>query len=158
MIEEAESRELKVGHGLSIWVLLLVAEVIVGGISMAAFGFHVMVIVSEAIVFLLPLSFLSAAGYSLRNTLAYPRRLSFGFWIWVAVATLFLLLVISDITGYVHQLVPRPEVQQKALLKILVPESWPEYIFRLFGAAALAGFCEEFAFRGFFQSIFVKGL
>ena len=155
---ETQSRDPKVGHGLGIWGLLLVAEVIVAGISMAVFGFHVMVIISEAVVFLLPLSFLSAAGYSLRNTLAYPRRLSFGFWIWVAAATVFLLLVISDITGYAHQLVPRPEAQQKALLKILVAESWPEYLFRLFGAAVLAGFCEEFAFRGFFQSIFSRRL
>ncbi len=154
MKEETPTRTLTVGHGVGIWVLLLVAEVIVAGISMAIFGFHVMVILSEALVFLLPLSFFSAAGYSLRDTLAYPRKLGLGFWASAAAATVFLLLVISDITGYVHQLVPMPELQQKALLKVLVAQSWPEYLFRLFGACALAGFCEEFAFRGFLQSIF----
>lgn len=158
MNEETQSRELAVGHGLGIFVLLLVAEIIVVGISMFVFGFHLMVILTEATVLLLPLSFFSAAGYSLRRTLAYPRRLGFNFWIMVAAATVFLLLVISDITGYIHQLMPRPEAQQKALLKILVAESWPEYLFRLFGAAVLAGFCEEFAFRGFFQSIFSRRL
>lgn len=158
MKEEISTRALTVGHGLGIWVLLLVAEVVVAGISMVIFGFHVMVILSETLVFLLPLSFFSAAGYSLRDTLAYPRKLGLGFWAPVAGATVFLLLVISDITGYVHQLVPMPEAQEKALLEVLVAESWPEYLFRLFGACALAGFCEEFAFRGFLQSIFSRRL
>lgn len=147
-----------VGHGLGIFLLLLAAEFVVAVITMSLFGFHAMVIVSEALVFLLPLSFLSAAGHSLRETLSYPHKLGFGFWITVLAATVFLLVVISDITGYIYQLVPRPEAQEKALLEVLVAKSWPEYVFRLLGAAALAGFCEEFAFRGFLQSIFVKRL
>jgi len=149
---------LTVGHGLGIFLLLLAAEFVVAVITMSLFGFHAMVIVSEALVFLLPLSFLSAAGHSLRETLSYPHKLGFGFWITVLAATVFLLVVISDITGYIYQLVPRPEAQEKALLEVLVAKSWPEYVFRLLGAAALAGFCEEFAFRGFLQSIFVKRL
>jgi membrane protease YdiL (CAAX protease family) len=158
MNQETQSRSLSVGHGLGIFLLMLVAELVVAGITLPTFGFHVMVVVSEAVVFLVPLTFLSAAGYSLRKTLSYPRKLGLGFWVTVLAATVFLLLVISDITGYIHQLVPRPEAQQKALLAVLVAESWPEYIFRLLGAAALAGFCEEFAFRGFLQSIFVERL
>jgi membrane protease YdiL (CAAX protease family) len=158
MNEETQIRTLTVGHGLGIWLLLLVAEVIVAGISMMFFGFHVMVIVSEALVFFLPFSFFYAAGYSLRDTLFYGQKLGLGFWISVAAATFFLLLVISDITGYVHQLMPMSEVQKKALLKVLVAESWPEYLFRLLGAGILAGFCEEFAFRGFLQSVFSKRL
>jgi membrane protease YdiL (CAAX protease family) len=158
MNEETQTRTLTVGHGLGIWLLLLVAEVIAAGISMIFFGFHVMVIISEALVFFLPLSFFYAAGYSLRDTLTYRQKLGWGFWISVAATTFFLLLVISDITGYVHQLIPMSEAQQKALIKILVAESWPEYLFRLFGAGILAGFCEEFAFRGFLQSVFSKRL
>lgn len=154
--EEIKARELTVVHGLGIFVLLLIAELIVAGISLSLFGFHLMVILTEALVLLLPLSFFSAAGYSFCTTLAYPRALGLSFWIWVMVATAFLLLIISDITGYIHQLVPRPEAQQEALLKVLVAESWPEYLFRLFAACALAGFCEEFAFRGFLQSVFSK--
>jgi membrane protease YdiL (CAAX protease family) len=158
MNEETQTSPLTVGHGLGIWLLLLVAEVIAAGISMIFFGFHVTVIVSEALVFLLPFSFFYAAGYSLRHTLTFPQKLGLGFWISAAAATFFLLLVISDITGYVHQLIPMPEEQRKALLKVLVAESWPEYLFRLFGAGILAGFCEEFAFRGFLQSVFSKRL
>jgi membrane protease YdiL (CAAX protease family) len=158
MNQETPSRSLTVGHGLGIFLLMLVAELVVAGITLPVFGFHVMVVVSEALVFLVPLTFLSAAGSSLRKTLSYPRKLGFGFWATVLAATVFLLLVISDITGYIHQLIPRPEAQQKALLEVLVAKSWPEYIFRLLGAAALAGFCEEFAFRGFLQSIFVERL
>jgi membrane protease YdiL (CAAX protease family) len=156
MNQETEGRSLSVGHGLGIFLLMLVAELVVAGIALPTFGFHVMVVLSEAVVFLVPLTFLSAAGYSLRGTLSYPRKLGFSFWVTVLAAAVFLLLVISDITGYIHQLVPRPEAQQKALLEVLVAESWPEYIFRLLAAAALAGFCEEFAFRGFLQSVFVE--
>ncbi len=158
MNEETHTRALTVKHGLGIWILLLVAEVIVAGVSMVLFGFHLMVILSEALVFFLPLTFFFAAGGSLSHVLAFPRRLSFGFWISVAASTVFLLLMISDVTGYVHQLVPMPELQRKALLKVLVASSWPEYLFRLFGACVLAGFCEEFAFRGFLQSIFSRRL
>lgn len=158
MNQETQIRTLTVGHGLGIWLLLLVAEVVAAGISMIFFGFHVTVILSEALIFLLPLSFFYAAGYSLHHTLAYGQKLGLSFWISVAAATFFLLLVISDITGYVHQLIPMSEVQKRILLKVLVAESWPEYLFRLLGAAILAGFCEEFAFRGFLQSVFTKRL
>ncbi len=158
MNQETPNRSLTVGHGLGIFLLMLVAELVVAGITLSVFGFHVMVVASEVLVFLVPLTFFSAAGYSLRKTLSYPHKLGLGFWVTVLAATVFLLLVISDITGYIHQLVPRPEAQQKALLEVLVAESWPEYIFRLLAAAALAGFCEEFAFRGFLQSVFVERL
>jgi len=151
-------KEFTVAHGVGIFVLLLVAVVIVGGISMSMFGLHLTIVLSETVILLVPLSFLYAGGYSLRRTLAYPQRLNFSFWILVGVATVFLFVVISDITGYIHQLIPRPKLQQEALLKLFVAKSWPEYLFRLFAAAALAGFCEEFAFRGFLQSIFSKRL
>jgi hypothetical protein len=47
MNEETQIRTLTVGHGLGIWLLLLVAEVIVAGISMMFFGFHVMVMLQD---------------------------------------------------------------------------------------------------------------
>lgn len=156
--DESHQKEFTVAHGVGIYVLLLVAVVIVGGISMSIFGFHLTVIISETVVLLVPLSFLYAGGYSFRRTLNYPYRLSFNFWILVATATVSLLVVISDVTGYIHQLMPRPKSQQEALLKIFVAKTWPEYLFRIFAAGALAGFCEEFTFRGFLQSIFSKRL
>jgi len=154
--DENHQKEFTVMHGTGIFVLLLVASVIVGGISMLVFGLHLTVILTEAVVFLVPLSFLYAGGHSFRHTLAYPQRLGFNFWILVGAATVFLLVVISDVSGYVHQLMPRPKMQQEALLKLFVAKTWPEYLFRIFAAGALAGFCEEFAFRGFLQSIFSK--
>ncbi len=125
---------------------------------MLIFGLHFTVILSETMILLVPLSFLSAAGYSFRRAFAYPERLDFSFWVLVGAATVFLLVLISDITGYIHQLMPRPKIQQEALLKLFVAKTWPEYLFRIFAAGALAGFCEEFAFRGFLQSIFSKRL
>ena len=158
MNDENQKKEFTVAHGVGIFVLLLVAVIIVGGISASIFGLHPTIILSEVMVFLVPLSFLSAAGYSFSHTLHYPERLDFNFWILVTVATVFLLMVISDISGYIHQFMPRPKLQQEALLKLLVAKTWPEYLFRIFAGGALAGFCEEFAFRGFLQSIFSKRL
>ena len=156
--EESQQKEFTVAHGVGIFVLLLVAVTIVGGISMVLFGLHLTVILGETIILLVPLSFLSAAGYSFRSFFAYRQRTEFIFWILVGVASVFLFVVISDITGYINQLMPRPKLQQEALLKFFVAESWPEYLFRILAAAVLAGFAEEFAFRGFLQSIFSKRL
>jgi len=158
MNDENHQKEFTVAHGVGIFVLLLVAVVIVGVISMAIFGLHLAVLLSETVILLVPLSFLYAGGYSWRRTFTYPARLDFRFWVLVGAATVFLLVVISDVTGYIHQLMPRPKLQQEALLKFLVAKTWPEYLFRIFAAGALAGFCEEFAFRGFLQSIFSKRL
>jgi membrane protease YdiL (CAAX protease family) len=141
-------------HGVGVFVLLVAANLIVGGISSVVFGLHVAVVSSEAVILLIPLSLLSGGGYRFRDFLSYPAKVDSAFWIWLIVASVSLFVVVSDITGYVHQLVPRPKVQQEALLKFLVAKTWPEYLFRLFGFGVLAGFCEEFAFRGFLQRIF----
>jgi membrane protease YdiL (CAAX protease family) len=157
-LEEERPKGFSVKQGVGIYILLLVAVVIVGGISSVLFGLNPTLILSEAVIFLLPLSFLSAGGYSFRSFLSYPRRLDFSFWILTVAATVCLLGVISDITGYIHQWVPRPKIQQEVLLKLFVAKTWPEYLFRIFAAGAVAGFCEEFAFRGFLQRIFSERL
>lgn len=158
MDDENQPIDFTVLQGLGIFVLLLVAMVILSGISMSLFGLHLTVILSEAVIFLVPLSFLFAGGGSFRSTFGPSQRFDPIFWILVTVATIFLYVVISDITGYVHQLMPRPREQQQALLRLFVAKTWPEYLFRIFSAGGLAGFCEEFAFRGFLQSIFSRRL
>jgi membrane protease YdiL (CAAX protease family) len=156
--DQNHPREFTYWQGIGIFVLLLLAVFIIGGISSSVFGFHVTAILGELLIFLIPLSFLSAGGYSLHRFLAYPGKITFHFWFWTIIASLALYLVISDVSGYVHQLFPRPLEQKKALLEVFVAQTWFEYIFRIFAACLLAGFCEEFAFRGFFQSVFTKRL
>jgi membrane protease YdiL (CAAX protease family) len=166
-------KEFTVTHGIGVFFLLLVVVIILGGISMSIFGLHITIILSEFVIFLVPFSFLHAGGYSFREAFTYPKRYTgimdtkpmghspgfdLIFWIMVTVATVFLLVITSDIAGYIHQLMPRPKIQQEALLKLLVAKTWPEYLFRILTAGALAGFSEEFAFRGFLQSVFSKRL
>jgi membrane protease YdiL (CAAX protease family) len=155
---ENQRKEFTVGQGIGIFALLLVAVVIVGGISTVILGFHLTVILGELIVFLVPLSFLHAGGYSFRSFLTLRGKLNFSFWILTGIASISLFLITNDISGYLHQLLPRPEIQKEALLKVFLAKTWPEYLFRIFAAGVLAGFCEEFAFRGFLQSIFSKRL
>jgi membrane protease YdiL (CAAX protease family) len=143
---------------MGIFALVLVAMLVVGGISSALLGLHFTLLSTEAIILLVPLSFLSVGGYSFHSIVSYPRRLGSSFWILLAATSVFLFVVISDITGYINQLVPRPEWQQKALLELIVAKTWPEYLFRIFAGAVLVGFCEEFAFRGFLQRIFSQRL
>lgn len=158
MNHEGQPQGLTVKHGLGIFVLLLVAMLVVGGISSVVFGLHLGVLISEAVIFLIPLSFLSFGGYSFRRILSFPRKLDLKFWALVTGSSVFLLVVISDVTGYVNQLVPRPGWQQEFLLEFLVAKTWPEYVFRIFAGSALVGFCEEFAFRGFLQRVFSEKL
>ena len=158
MEEQNHPRDFTYWQGIGIFILLLAAVLVVGGISSTVFGFHVTAILGELLIFLIPLSFLSAGGYSLHRFLAYPGRITLKFWFWTIVSSLALYLVISDVSGYVHQLFPRPPEQKQALLEVFVAKTWLEYIFRIFAACMLAGFCEEFAFRGFFQSLFSKRL
>ncbi len=156
--EENTPKEFTAGQGIGLFVLLLVAVLIVSGTSWIVFGFHVAAIVGELLILLVPFSFLSAGGYSFRRFLSFPGEFNFNFWMWAAIASLSLFVVIADISGYIHQLFPRPQEQKDALLKVFMAKNWLEYIFRILVACALAGFCEEFAFRGFFQSIFSKRL
>jgi membrane protease YdiL (CAAX protease family) len=155
---EQEPQGFTVAQGVGIFALVLVAMLVVGGISTMVFGLHLGLLVSEAIVLLVPLSFLSLGGYSFRQIVFRPERLGLNFWILVAAASVFLFVVISDLTGYVNQLVPRPKWQQDILLELLVAKTWPEYLFRILGGSVLVGFCEEFAFRGFLQRIFSERL
>lgn len=156
MNNESQQKEFTVGHGLGIFVLLLMAVVFVSVISYVVFGVHLTLILSELVVLLVPLCFLSTGGYSLRSFLTYRGKLNFSFWILTGVTSVFLFVVSNDITGYIHQLMPRPQAQKETLLKIFVAKSWSEYFFRILGASSLAGFCEELAFRGFLQSIFSR--
>ncbi len=158
MEEESQHTEFSVGQGIGLFVLLLLTVMIVGGISSLVFGFHVTAVIGELLILFVPLSFLSAGGYSFRRFLSFPGEFNFSFWMWTAFASISLFVVISDVSGYIHQLFPRPQEQKEALLKLFVAKTWLEYFFRILAACALAGFCEEFAFRGFFQSIFSKRL
>ena len=158
MNEKPQPQGFTVVQGMGIFALVLVAMLVVGGISSAVLGLHVALVSTEAVILLIPLSFLSVGGYSFRRIVSYPRRLGSTFWILLAATSVFLFVVISDITGYINQLVPRPEWQQKALLELIVARTWPEYLFRILAGALLVGFCEEFAFRGFLQRVFSQGL
>lgn len=158
MNEAPQPRGFTIVQAAGIFALVLVAMLVVGGISSVVFGLHVAILSTEAVILLVPLSFLSVGGYSFRRIVSYPQRLGVSFWILVAATSVFLFVVISDITGYVNQLVPRPEWQQKALLEFIVAKTWPEYLFRIFAGAVLVGFCEEFAFRGFLQRVFSERL
>jgi membrane protease YdiL (CAAX protease family) len=158
MNEEPQPQGFTVVQGVGIFALLLVAMLVVGGISSAVFGLHAALLLTEIVILLVPLSFLPVGGYSFRRILCYPRGLGLTFWILVAAASVFLFVVISDVTGYVNQLFPRPEWQQDALLELIVAKTWPEYLFRIFAGAVLVGFCEEFAFRGFLQRVFSERL
>jgi membrane protease YdiL (CAAX protease family) len=158
MNNEGQPQGLTVVQGMGIFVLLLVAMLVVGGVSSAVFGLHLAVLLSEAVILLIPISFLSAGGYSFRRIICYPQRLGFNFWMLVTAAAVLLFVVTSDLTGYINQLVPRPEWQQKTLLEFLVAKTWPEFLFRIFGGSVLVGFCEEFAFRGFLQRVFSERL
>ncbi|UCB51616.1 MAG: CPBP family intramembrane metalloprotease [Candidatus Zixiibacteriota bacterium] len=158
MNEKPQPQGFTVVQAVGIFALLLVAMLVVGGISSAVFGLHVALLSTEVVILLVPISFLSIGGYSFRRIVFYPKRLGLSFWILVVAASVFLFVVISDITGYVNQLVPRPRWQQEALLELLVAKTWPEYVFRVFAGALLVGFCEEFAFRGFLQRVFSERL
>jgi membrane protease YdiL (CAAX protease family) len=156
--EEYQHKKPEVRYGVIVFVLLAVGNLIVGGISSVVFGLHFTMLLSETLIFVIPLSFLPVVGYSLRRFLSFPGSPHPVFWLWLVLSLASLFVVVSDVSGYMHQLWPRPELWQEAILKFFVAETWPEYLFRLFAAGIMAGFCEEFAFRGFLQTIFTERL
>jgi membrane protease YdiL (CAAX protease family) len=156
--EEYQDKKPELRYGLIVFVLLTVGNLVVGGVSSVVFGLHFTILLSETLIFLIPFSFLPVVGYSLRRFLSFPGSFHPSFWLWLLLSLASLFVVVSDLSGYMHQLWPRPEFWQEAILRFYVAETWPEYLFRLFAAGILAGFCEEFAFRGFLQTIFTQRL
>lgn len=94
MNDESRLKELTVGHGIGIFILILVATVVVSGLTKAIFGFHLSVILGELAVLVVPLVFLSTGGYSFRHFLSYRGEFNSHFWLLVGAATVFLFVVI----------------------------------------------------------------
>lgn len=158
MRNQNQQKEFTVWQGVGIFALLFVVVMILTGISTAFFGVHPTMILGEVVVFVVPLPFLFARKYSIRNFFTHEGRFDVRFWILTALASVFLYVVVLDITGYMEQLIPRSEEHKELLLKFFLARSWPEYFFRILVVSTSAGFCEEFFFRGFLQPIFSERL
>ena len=86
-------------QGFGIFALVLVAMLVVGGISSAVFGLHLTLLLTEAIILLVPLSFLSVGGYSFRRIVSYPGRLGISFWVLLAATSAFLFVMAIKFIG-----------------------------------------------------------
>ena len=143
----------RVSGVLVLFLLMMAGMLVVGGLLQFLFGFAVNALVTEIGVILLPIVMLlkwGAAWPKLKlNRLPGPTVFA------VALSgVLALAIVLAQVGYWVEMIWPMPQLFKSAYLNAVTARSPGELILFVIAAGVVPGFCEEVAFRGFFQQIF----
>jgi membrane protease YdiL (CAAX protease family) len=132
---------------------MLAGMLVVGGLMQFLFGFAVNALVTEIGVILIPILVLLKwqAGLPKLKLNRIPGLPVFA----VALSGVLALAVLLAQVSYWMELVwPMPELFKASYLAAVTARSPAELVLFVIAAGAVPGFCEEVAFRGFFQQIF----
>lgn len=147
-----------VGAAIGVFVLLLIATTVISVIGYLTAGINLASLLAEAAILVIALAVMRPFGLKIREVVGKPPDVPGRFWIWALIAALSVGLVANDLTGYLHQVVPRSAASTEALVELMVPKSWGDYLLRIACAAIMAGIAEEIAFRGFLQTVLTRNL
>ncbi len=147
-----------VGAAIGVFVLLLVATTVISVIGYLTAGINLASLLAEAAILVIALAVMKPFGLKIREVVGKPPDVPGRFWIWALIAALSVGLMANDLTGYLHQVVPRSAASTEALVELMVPKSWGDYLLRIACAAIMAGIAEEIAFRGFLQTVLTRNL
>lgn len=143
----------RVGGVLVLFLLMLAGMLVVGGLLQFLFGFAVNALVTEIGVILVPILMLLKWGpaWSKLKLNRLPGATAFA----VALSGVLALAVVLAQVGYWTEMIwPMPELFKSAYLSAVTARSPAELLLFVVAAGVVPGFCEEVAFRGFFQQIF----
>jgi membrane protease YdiL (CAAX protease family) len=147
----------RIGGVFVLFVLMLAGMLILGGLLQFLFGFVVNAIVTETAVILLPIVVLLRGG-DLRAKLKLQRPPGAGVFMVALSGVLALAIVLSQVSYWIGLVFPMPELFKASYLSAITARSPGELLVFVVAAGLVPGFCEEVAFRGFFQQVFVRRL
>jgi membrane protease YdiL (CAAX protease family) len=140
-----------------LFVFMWVGMVLVGGVAQLWLGFAANAVLTECLVILAPV-YLLVRKLGLRKALGLQRPPDSGTLLWALLGVLALAVLIAEFTHWSDRVFPMPESIKAAYLEAVTAESLPELLLLLIAAGCVPGFCEEAAFRGFFQQVGVARL
>lgn len=143
----------RIGGALVLFILMLAGMVVVGSLMQFLFGFAVNAFVTEIGVILIPILALLKwrRAWSRLKLDRLPGLPVFA----VALSGVMALAIVLAQVSYWMELVwPMPELLKSAYLSAVTARTPAELALLVIVAGAVPGFCEEVAFRGFFQQIF----
>ena len=140
------------GGVMVLFLFMILGMLLVGGAAQFFLGFAANAILTEFLVVFLPV------WYLLRNrrpleALGLHQAPRAGILLWALLGVLSLAILIAEFTYWSDQVFPMPDAVKAAYLEAITPDSLPELLVLMVAAALVPGFCEEVAFRGFFQRI-----
>lgn len=147
-----------VGAAIGVFVLLLIATTVISVIGYLTAGINFASFLTESVILAIALLVMKPFGLKIREVVGKRPDVPGRFWLWALTGALSVGLVANDLTGYLHQVLPRSAASTEALIELLVPKSWGDYCLRIAGAAIMAGIAEEIAFRGLLQGVLTRSL
>jgi len=159
MTETTQAERLPgVGAAIGVYVLLLIATTVISVIGYLTAGINLASFLTEATILAIALLVMKPFGLKIREVVGKRPDVPGRFWFWALIAALAVGLVANDLAGYLHHLFPRSAASTEALIELMVPKSWGDYLQRIVFAAIMAGIAEEVAFRGFLQTVLMRSL
>jgi membrane protease YdiL (CAAX protease family) len=144
----------RLGGVLVLFLLMLAGMLVVGGLLQFFFGFVVNAVVTELLIILLPILVL-LRHRDRAASLKLERRPALRVLVVALSGVLALAIVLSQVSYWIGLVFPMPEILKASYLSAITARSPEELAVFIFAAALVPGFCEEVAFRGFFQQVFV---
>jgi membrane protease YdiL (CAAX protease family) len=135
-----------------LFFLMLVGMIVVGGLTQFLFGFAVNAVITEVGVVLLPILWILQRRNPWHR-LGLGRAPQPQALLIAIVGVLGLAMMLAEFSHWSDKVFPMPELFKEAYLQAITAHSLPELVVLVFAAGVVPGFCEEVAFRGYFQPV-----
>ena len=141
------------GTVLVLFFMMWVGMIVVGSVVQFLFGFGANALVTELGVILLPILVILQRRHPWRS-LMLNRPPKAALLLVAVTGVLGLAILLAEFSYWSEKVFPMPEAFKMAYLQAITAESPGELAFLVLAAAVIPGFCEEVAFRGYFQQVF----
>jgi membrane protease YdiL (CAAX protease family) len=135
-----------------LFFLMLIGMIVVGGLAQFLFGFAVNAVITELGVILLPILWVLKRRDPWQR-LGLGRAPQPQTLLIAVMGVMGLALILAVLSHWTDKIFPMPELFKEAYLQAITAHSPQQLLLLVLVAGAVPGFCEEVAFRGYFQPV-----